>query len=76
MIAWPWLRTARLLTVASQSSRSRQIRRHSDPLETVQRGARSLYGLSEALKGQKKPAQKTMAAFRRAWRGGAAEPLR
>jgi tetratricopeptide (TPR) repeat protein len=36
---------------------------------------RSLYGLAEALKAQKKPAQKTMAAFKRAWRGGAAISL-
>jgi tetratricopeptide (TPR) repeat protein len=37
---------------------------------------RSLYGLAEALKAQKKPAAKTTAAFKRAWRGDAYDPLR
>lgn len=37
---------------------------------------RSLYGLAQALKAQKKPSAKTLAAFKRAWRGDAHDPLR
>ena len=32
---------------------------------------RSLFGLSQALKAQKKPAAKSAASFKRAWKGGA-----
>jgi tetratricopeptide (TPR) repeat protein len=46
-----------------------------DDLSRNPKNPRSLYGLSEALKGQKKPAQKTVAAFKRAWLGGAGDPL-
>ena len=46
-----------------------------DDLTRNPHNPRSLFGLSAALKGQKKPAQKTSAAFETAWRGEAGDPL-
>jgi tetratricopeptide (TPR) repeat protein len=37
---------------------------------------RSLYGLTQALKAQKKSSAKTMATFKQGWRGDANDPLR
>jgi tetratricopeptide (TPR) repeat protein len=47
-----------------------------DDLSRNHDNPRSLFGLSEALRVQKKPAAKTTAEFKKAWRGDAHDPLR
>ncbi|HSP13666.1 MAG TPA: hypothetical protein VLV78_02810 [Thermoanaerobaculia bacterium] len=59
---------------AGQSAEAEKVFR--EDLARNPNNPRSLYGLTQALKAQKKPSAKPAAAFQQAWRGDAHDPLR